>query len=73
MYHLNESPQGVEAAAGAGVVYSFKRRFPKIKRCFTIAEEAPTRAFSWLKAPTGVFTFKTLLRQYAKQALTHDK
>ena len=29
-----------------------------------------TRAFSWLKAPTGVFTFKTLLRHYAKQALT---
>ena len=29
---------------------------------FTITEKAPTRAFSWLKAPTGAFTFKTLLR-----------
>ena len=29
-----------------------------------------TRAFSWLKAPTSAFTFKTLLRHYAKQALT---
>ena len=27
------------------------------------------RAFSWLKAPTNYFTFKTLLRHYAKQAL----
>ena len=27
-----------------------------------------TRAFSWLKAPISAFTFKTLLRQYAKQA-----
>ena len=31
----------------------------------------PTRAFSWLKAPTtSTFTFKTLLRHYAKQAFT---
>ena len=29
-----------------------------------------TRAFSWLKPPTTAFTFKTLLRHYAKQALT---
>ena len=36
----------------------------------TITEKAPTRAFSWLKAPTSAFTFKTLLRHYAKQALT---
>ena len=37
---------------------------------FTITEKAPTRAFSWLKAPTSAFTFKTLLRHYAKLALT---
>ena len=36
----------------------------------TITEKAPTRAFSWLKAPTSAFTFKTLLRHSAKQALT---
>ena len=36
----------------------------------TITEKAPTRAFSWLKAATTAFTFKTLLRHYAKQALT---
>ena len=35
----------------------------------TITEKAPTRAFSWLKAATTTFTFKTLLRHYAKQAL----
>ena len=27
-------------------------------------------AFSWLKAATTAFTFKTLLRHYAKRALT---
>ena len=39
---------------------------------FTITEKAPTRAFSCLKAPTSAFTFKTLLRHYAKRALTHE-
>ena len=28
---------------------------------FTITEKAPTRTFSWLKAPTTAFTYKTLL------------
>ena len=27
----------------------------------TIMEKAPTRAFSWLKAPTSAFTFNSLL------------
>ena len=39
-------------------------------RRFVITEKAPTRAFSWLKAATTAFTFKTLLRHYAKWALT---
>ena len=39
-------------------------------RRFVITEKAPTRAFSWLKATTSAFTFKTLLRHYAKRALT---
>ena len=39
-------------------------------RWFVITEKAPTRAFSWLKAATTAFTFKTLIRHYAKQALT---
>ena len=44
---------------------------PKISiRRFVITEKAPTRAFSWLKVATTTFTFKTLLRHYAKQALT---
>ena len=38
---------------------------------FTITEKAPTRSFSLLRAPTNTFTFKTILRQYAKLALTH--
>ena len=37
---------------------------------FVITEKAPTRAFSWVKAATTAFTFKTLLRHYAKRALT---
>ena len=39
-------------------------------RRFVITEKSPTRAFSWLKAATTAFKFKTLLRHYAKQALT---
>ena len=42
----------------------------KAIRRFVITEKAPTRAFSWLKAATTAFTFKTLLRHYAKLALT---
>ena len=42
-------------------------------RRLIITEKAPTRAFSWLKVLTSAFTFKTLLRHYAKQALTHGK
>ena len=39
-------------------------------RRIVITEKAPTRAFSWLNAATTAFTFKTLLRHYAKRALT---
>ena len=37
--------------------------YPKVREDFTIME----KAFSWLKAPTSTFTFKTLLRHYAEQ------
>ena len=39
-------------------------------RRFVITEKALTRPFSWLKVVTTAFTFKTLLRHYAKWALT---
>ena len=42
----------------------------KVREYFTITEKAPTRAFSWLKTATTPFTFKTLLRHYAKWSLT---
>ena len=42
----------------------------KANRRFVITEKDPTRAFSWLKAATTAFTFKTLLRHYAERALT---
>ena len=53
-----------------GEEWSLKRRSTQR---FVITEKAPTRAFSWLKAPTNAFTFKTLLKLYAKQVLTHSK
>ena len=31
---------------------------------FTNTEKVPTRAFSWLKAPTSAFTFMTLLKHF---------
>ena len=37
-----------------------------LREVFTITE----KALFWLKAPTSALTFKTLLRHYAKQALT---
>ena len=42
----------------------------KAIRRVVITEKAPIRAFSWLKAVTTAFTLKTLLRRYAKRALT---
>ena len=51
-----------EMVVGRGVVLC---RAPSVPQpVFTITEKAPTRAFSWLKAPTSAFTFKTLLRHY---------
>ena len=38
--------------------------YPKVRN----HGEGPTRAFSWLKAATTAFTFKTLLRHYSKRA-----
>ena len=32
----------------------------KDRKYFTITDKAPSRAFSWLKAPTSAFTIKTL-------------
>ena len=48
--------------AGGGVFGSAANRL--------IVEVVQSRRRSWLKAPTSAFTFKTLLRHYAKRALT---
>ena len=50
-------------------IHSSRGLAARIRR-FIITEKAPTRAFSWLKAATTAFTFETLLRHYAKRALT---
>ena len=60
----------VQEGGDGGVLGSaVKRSIGSTTGCI-ITEKAPTRAFSWLKAPTSAFTFKTLLRHYAKRALT---
>ena len=46
-----------------GGVQNRAANYPSV---LTIPEKAPTMAFSWLKAPTSAFTFKSLLRHYAK-------
>ena len=62
--------QRLQVKGWAGVPASAANRSIGFTTGCTITEKAPTRAFSWLKAPTSAFTFKTLLRHYAKQALT---
>ena len=47
--------------------------YATVREEFTITEKAPNGSFSWLRAPTSTFTFKTLLRHYAKQELPHSK
>ena len=59
--------RGYEAGLEAG---RLKKLHPNCIRRFVIMEMAPTRVFSWLKPATTAFKFKTLLRHYAKRALT---
>ena len=47
--------------------------YAKVREDFTITEKAPNLAFFWLKVPSSNFTFKKLLRHYAKQVFTHFK
>ena len=63
--HLERQVTGKSSVPTSAV----KRSIGSTTGC-TITEKAPTRALSWLKAPTSAFTFKTLLRHYAKRALT---
>ena len=59
---------GLVAGGGMTNVGTLVLQTKAIRR-FVITEKAPTRAFSWLKAAATAFTFKTLLRHYAKWAL----
>ena len=56
-----------------GLAASIVELQTKVREDFTIAENALTRAFSWLKVPTSNVTFKTLFRHYTEQPLTHRK
>ena len=51
-------------AAGDMVSRASNEGYTKVRDDFTITEKTPTRAFSWLKAPTSTFIFKTLLRHW---------
>ena len=66
--HLHNNGATIHRALESTVVLCSAPSVPQL--VFTITEKAPTRAFSWLKATTSAFTFKTLLRHYAKRALT---
>ena len=59
--------QGVSTYLHIYTLRIYTRAWKRSIRMFVISEKAPTRAFSWLKAPT-TFTFKTLLIHYAKRA-----
>ena len=45
----------------------------KVRRDFTITKMAPIRVISWVNVSTSAFTFKTLLKHYAKWAPKHGK
>ena len=76
---LQDPCQPCKRVAGEGGIMCWKifRRIlevvpqidPSVK-LYNHGEGPYYRAFSWLKAPTSAFTFKTLLRHYAKRALT---
>ena len=60
--NLMDDRSWIEKLIGV-VIRDSNEGYPKVRNL-------PTRAFSWLKTATTTFTFKTLLRHYAKQALT---
>ena len=55
----------MSAADNSGISHTDTSASKSSIRRFVITEKAPTRAFSWLKAASTAFTFKTLLRHYA--------
>ena len=68
--HLGSIRKHCLSHSGLGRQVELVELETKVREDFTITEKAPTRAFSLLKAATTAFTFKTLLRHYAKRALT---
>ena len=77
---INDDPQPAQANYIAVSTASWRTRvdnwrYPKVREDFTITEKAPTRGLLLLESAysTRAFTFKTLLRHYAKQTLTHSK
>ena len=71
MHHFSPYSRFMESGiAKFPAVYKVTSASKRSIRRFVITEKAPTRAFSWLKAATTTFTFKTLSRHYDKRALT---
>ena len=51
---------GTRPALATDIILQHVQLLLSAIRRFIITEKAPTRAFSWLKAPTSAFTFKIL-------------
>ena len=56
---------------GGDVAVTLLVVYPATTKCSL--EPLPTRAFSLLKAPTGAFTLKNLLRHYSEWAFKHSE
>ena len=63
LYELQQKEVGTVSGRVVTIVYYGKLLVPQKSfiRRLVIMEKAPNRAFSWLKAATTAFTFKTLL------------
>ena len=65
-----EWQQGQHPHLGSVLTRARNKGYPKVCEDFTITDIG---ALSWLKAPTSVFTFKRILRNYARQAFKNGK
>ena len=74
-YLLGMSVMGDTQPRSAADLWYHVEPETKVREDYTNTQKAltRTRAFSWLKAATSTFTFKTPFRHYAKQMPKHGK
>ena len=69
--HSTDSSQPFYGPLASRITHYHRNIFTSaVKRSIGSTTGCTITAFSWLKAPASAFTFKTLLRHYAKRALT---